>query len=530
MALHQVRNSHELQRACDHAADGDTIHIFGGRYGAPARLEKKRGITLKAADGEWVSGGLSPEPRPDAPPKPSATDQAFLAIDDCERIVVEGLKLREYWPTIFFVKDTKYFAVRRCVLRHGTYAIFAKGKTSKLLIDRNEWQQDDSPEHRLWREIDWRRAHGGEGADGRFSYFNGGFLSTKGVCGDVIVSRNRIMDAYNGIRMKADRVPTDVTRDPVNASVHIVDNDFIRIRDNPTEPEVFAYDWQVRHNRLLDCHSWFSFDGVQGGYWYYYGNAGRFESRQGHYGEFGHTMGRVLKLSYRTEPPGDGAGAKTPQLPWYVFNNSWHLRCPLIGGANPELAAPADVSADEPVEGPDFTAHLRFFNNAFAWCDRAQYGSWVCEPIDLVHNFDFANSLDTEFDYNITDNGGYFASMREGFGQEAKGIQAVRTLFEDACCGDFRPTDASQARRSGDLRKVALPAKREQYGEPEPQQDGTLNRGALQDYGLTRIPKLEEAYRQLRADIAQTLKLCDDDGEPAVPAPRAVAKRKRRRR
>lgn len=521
VAHHQVRNWHELQRACDRAADGDTIHVFGGHYGTPARLEKKRGITIKAADGEWISGGISAEPRPDAPPKPSATDQAFLGIDDCERIAVEGLKIRDYWPTIFFVKDTKYLAIRNCVLRHGTYAIFAKGKTSHLLIDRNEWQQDDSPEHRLWREIDWKRAHGGEGADGRFSYFNGGFLSTKGIRGAVIVSGNRIMDAYNGIRMKSgDKAPDAASAfATTNANVHIVDNDFIRIRDNPTEPEVFAYDWHVRHNRLLDCHSWFSFDGVEGGYWYYYGNTGRFESRQGHYGEFGHTMGRVLKLSYAMQPPGDGAGAKTPQFPWHVFNNSWHLRCPLIGGARAALPA----ASEEPVEGPDFTANLAFFNNAFAWCDAAQYGSWVCEKIDLIHNFDFTNSRETAFDYSITDNADYITSMRKTLRQEANGILATRTLFEDACCGDFRPAESSEARRSGDLREIALP--KDRADTPAPQRDGTLNRGAVQDYGLTKVLKLEAQYDQLRDDITDTLKsrIGGGRGVASAAAPRLAA-------
>jgi hypothetical protein len=67
-------------------------------------------------------------------------------------------------------------------------------------------------------------------------------------------------------------------------------------------------------------------------------------------------MGRVLKLSYEQRPP-DPESEGVPVFPWFVFNNSWHLRCPIIGGKNPTLP-PAG-------EGPDFTAHLNFFNNAF---------------------------------------------------------------------------------------------------------------------------------------------------------------------
>ena len=113
-----------------------------------------------------------------------------------------------------------------------------------------------------------------------FRYFNGGFLSAKGIAGKVVVRGNRIRDAFNGVRMKADRA--DPGQSPrLNADVHIVENDFVRIRDNPVEPEVFAYNWHVRHNRILDCHAWFSFDGVTGGFWYFYGNPAIFAAGRG---------------------------------------------------------------------------------------------------------------------------------------------------------------------------------------------------------------------------------------------------------
>src|SRR5207253_10247584 len=151
-----------------------------------------------------------------------------------------------------------------------------------LLIEDNEWQQDDSPEHRLWSTRDLERAHVNEGSDGRFRYFNGGFFSSKGIPGKVMLRRSRIMDAFNGIRMKASASPLTVERlSTINASVYVYDNDFVRIRDNPIEPEVSAYNWHVRQNRLLDCHAWFSFDGVTGGYWYFYGTTGYSRIRQG---------------------------------------------------------------------------------------------------------------------------------------------------------------------------------------------------------------------------------------------------------
>jgi hypothetical protein len=470
-------------------------------------MEKRQGsaerpIVFKAADDRWISGGRQPNPywgaKPpsqDAPSKPGVKDVAFLIVDECAHVVIDGLKIREFWPSILFVKDTQYLQVRNCIWRHGTYAIFAKGNTSHLLIEDNEWQQDDSSEHELWSTLDWERAHGDEGSDGLFRYYNGGFLSSKGIPGNVIVRRNRIMDAFNGIRMKASDAPLSVEQLPtVNANVHIYDNDFVRIRDNPTEPEVSAYNWHVRHNRLLDCHAWFSFDGVTGGFWYFYGNTGYFRSRQGPPNTFGHTMGRVLKLSYEQRPP-DPESEGVPVFPWFVFNNSWHLRCPIIGGKNPTLP-PAG-------EGPDFTAHLNFFNNAFDWCDVTRDGTWLCECVDLMHNFDLGRSAGTRFDYNICDRLDFMGALEAAGQPEAHGLFATRTIFMNGITGDFSLAAGSEAFRTGWVRSVDRPSSAS--GALRPQADGSLNRGAIQDYGPIEVPDLEAEAAALSAEIVSRL-------------------------
>ena len=505
MTSYPVHSPAELQTACARVQAGDVVLVHAGCYATPSTLTKKRGsldrpIVIRMADDGWVSGGKPPDPAwgggdpaKDSPPKPGPTDFAFLVIDDCAHIAIDGLRIRDCWPSIFFVKDTDHLTLRNCWLRNGTYAIFAKGTpTSHLLIEDNEWRQDDSPEHLLWTQIDWARAHGGEGADGAYRYFNGGFLSSKNIRGNVVVRRNRIMDAYNGIRLKADDPLPKVDQMPrVNADIHIVDNDFIRIRDNPVEPEAAAFNWHVRHNRLLDCHAWFSFDGVTGGYWYFYGNTGRFDTRQGTGGIEGHTMGRVLKLSYETQPP-DPASVGVPIFPWFVFNNSWHLRCPLIGGANPIVPAVG--------EGPDFTAHLDFFNNAFAWCDPGRYGNWVCEPIEIIHFLDFPRSTDTHFDYDISDRSDFVAYFQDANWGEANGLTTRRPLFEDLQTGKFALAMGSDAHRSGWVRDVPQPGSG--GGAPlRKQADGTLNRGAIQDYGLIQVPNLEAQTAALLTEM-----------------------------
>jgi hypothetical protein len=465
-------------------------------------------VVIRAADDDWISGGASPDPHwgggdpaTDPPRKPLPDDFAFLSMDDCAYLVIDGLKLRDFWPSIISIKDSHHVTVRNCTLRNGIYAIFAKGDkkkpetTSHLLIEGNEWQQDDSPEHALWTRIDWARAHGGEGADGLFRYFNGGFLATKSIAGRVVVRGNRIMDAYNGVRMKSNDDPVPDLRDlpKINADVHIVDNDFIRIRDNPIEPEASAWNWHVRHNRLIDCHSWFSFDGVRGGYWYFYGNTGRFETRQGQPGPGAHTMGRVLKLSYVSNPP--SGAERTPDAPWYVFNNSWHLRCPIVGGANPTLP---DVG-----EGPDRTAHLSFFNNAFVWCSPARDGPWICEWIEMLSNFDLTNSPATTFDYDICDRTDFFAELRRQDRPEANGIAATRPIFINAAAGNFVLASGSEARGCGVVQGVDVGAP-EKQARPSPQANGTLNRGAVQDYGLIQVPDLEAQTVGLLADMTQS--------------------------
>lgn len=504
MGRYIVRSPADLQSACAAAQAGDEILIHGGLYAKPSVMEARSGTTgcpiiFRAADDQWISGGQLPNPfwseslpSQDAPGKPGITDFAFLVIDECTNVVIDGLRIQNCWPSILFVKDTRFLQVRNCVLRHGTYAIFAKGNTSHLLIEDNEWQQDDSPCHDLWLTLEWERAHGNEGSDGLYRYFNGGFLSSKGISGKVVVRRNRIMDAFNGVRMKSTEHPPsveDIRR--LNADVYIVDNDFIRIRDNPTEPEVSAYNWHVRHNRLLDCHAWFSFDGVTGGYWYFYGNTGYFQSRQGPPNTSGHTMGRVLKLSYEQRPP-DPESEGVPVAPWFVFNNSWHLRCPIIGGKSPTVP-PAG-------EGPDFTAHLDFFNNAFDWCDGTHYGSWLCEPIDLMYNFDFGKSTGSRFDYDLCSRPD-FLNFFAGRGEE-HGLLATRQIFEDASLGRFALSNGSEALRSGLVRGVERPDR--STAIIRAQADGTLNRGAVQDYGLIQVPDLEAEISALITEIVTT--------------------------
>ena len=497
MADYKVRNPDQFQAACDHVTAGDAILVYGGIYDKRTTLTRKFGkpampIRIQAADEHWISGDKSPDPSR-LPGIPAFTDPAFLCIDDCEHVIIDGLKIKNWWPGIVHAKETRWLTVRGCDLRHASYAIAAKDKrthTSHLLIEDNHWQQDDSTGHDLWFKIDWKEAHGNEGSDGAFRYFNGGFFGAKAIRGQVILRRNRITDAYNGIRMKSgDKPPAADQLCRVNADVHIFDNDFIRIRDNPIEPEIYAYNWHIRHNRLLDCHAWFSFDGVTGGLWYLYGNTGRFQSRQGDPNADQHTMGRVLKLSYELGQS-DPASERVPSDPWFVFNNSWNLRCPVIGGAN------ATVPSDGP--GPDFSSRLAFFNNAFTWCQLTPVDPRVCEYVEMVRHFDKPRSQSVLFDYDICDRADFMDFFqRPGWG-EGHGVTSTRPVFALPINARFALAVGSEALGSGwttpETRLAGL-------SSPRLQADGTLNRGALQDYGLTQVPNLERQASSLLLQI-----------------------------
>ena len=156
-----------------------------------------------------------------------------------------------------------------------------------------------------------------------------------------------------------------------------------------------------------------------------------------------------------------------PAFPWFVFNNSWHLRCPLIGGANP--AVPANG------EGPDFTAHLDFFNNAFDWCNPLDDGPWLCEWVELLRNFDLVRTLDSRFDYDICDLPNFFSVLAEAGHGEAHGLRATRPIFNGSPVGDFTLTADSQALGSG---WIAASSARPAVGGLRLQEDGSL-RGAV---------------------------------------------------
>lgn len=487
-----VNSSQSLQDAVNNARRGTQIKVAGGLYPSPVNVVGVWGtsaepIVLTSEDDDWISGGSKGDPAwgrvaPSVGPAgdPKGETFAFLRFANCRHIIVDGLKLCRFWPRILEFTNCQQITIRNCRMLHGTQAIFAREGCRNFLIEDNDWQQDDSPDHALWSSISWVEAHGGDGGDGTFRHFNGAFVASRQADGEFAIRNNRISDAYNGIRMKG--VKLDDSRDlkTINANVTIEGNTFIRIRDNPIEPEGSAWNWHIFHNRLIDCHTWFSFDGVRGGYWYIYGNTGRYETRQGHVLATRSTMGRVLKLSYMSRNIGKEELQEVPHEPWYVFNNSWRLRCPIIGGAS-EALSPTTLAGI----GPDFTSYLTFMNNAFEWCDQEADGIHLCEWIEMIRYYDRHRSVEVVFDFSLTDRRDYIEQARSLKLGERSGISTDGPIFRDARRDDFNLGHGSAGLGSGHLFTLEGPDGRTLHIRPG--NDGNLNRGAQQDYGLVQL-------------------------------------------
>src|SRR5689334_2839436 len=113
MPSHSAHNVSEFQKACDVAQAGDVIAVMPGYYGLPVLLKGCNHVAIRAGAPGMVDGGRRPSPyglseRPEhgPPDKPSACDPAFLQMFDCNDIIVDGLTLANFWPVIFFIKNS----------------------------------------------------------------------------------------------------------------------------------------------------------------------------------------------------------------------------------------------------------------------------------------------------------------------------------------------------------------------------------------------------------------------------------------
>ena len=321
-----------LADAVAQAGPGDTVELLPGAFFPPTAVDPDDPDV--ALPQPIVLSGVSG--RPDAPVVirgqgrrtvlcgegkaevasarlPTSDQFAFFKLFDCQWVVFENFQVTGCWPVFLFLQNSRYVTVRGLLATDGRYLAFARGEGSHhILLEENRWRQE--PAGALWRDISWEAVKRED--DKGYYYYNGGLFGSVDISGSVVIRRNVICNAFNGLRLKANAAKAG----RLNHNVEIYGNAFHDIRDNPVEPERTAVNWHVRENRIANAHAWFSLDAVGGGFWYFCGNQGWFNDRPGQ-PEGDNTGGAVYKF--------DDEGAM-PDRCVLAAHNSFALRANLI--------------------------------------------------------------------------------------------------------------------------------------------------------------------------------------------------------
>jgi len=267
-------------------------------------------------------------------------DQAMMVFRNCQFVIIENLCFKDCWPTAIYFDQCHYMAVNNVYFRGGTLAIGASGPdTHDIIVQNCDWQQDTSEEHNMWNHIAWSRIHGAKnnspsGVDVKddFRLWDGDFFRSWGIAGNVIIRKNLIKDAFNGVHSfnKRDQLAPGVDANSFEfnggrqyaANFLIEDNTFVRVRDNIFEPEDYAWNWVMRGNHMQDCYRPFSFELKRAGFFYVYNNTASFVNAPS-------TKLRQIDQAYPTRSTPSltkPKGTQKNEGPIYMFNNSWHMK------------------------------------------------------------------------------------------------------------------------------------------------------------------------------------------------------------
>lgn len=273
-------------------------------------------------------------------------DNAQMILRDCQWLVLEDLTFENCWPTALYIENCQNITIRGVHFRGGTFAIGATGPdTRHLLIENCDWIQDLSCHGdaqvrairdkrqledddnldccHLWRKTEFNQIHSDFSVTGKFVQpddsraYDGDFFRAWTIAGYVILRNNCIVDAFNGMHF-FNQVSKDIW-ERYSRNVMICGNWFVRIRDNAVEPENYAFNWTVRHNKFVDCYAPFSIEPQRSGFFYIYGNLGWSRYRPGTEDE-GSSTGRLFKFGTTHEAAG----------PHYVVHNTWFIRNPMF--------------------------------------------------------------------------------------------------------------------------------------------------------------------------------------------------------
>jgi hypothetical protein len=321
--------THTISDALSCVRPGDILQLLPGKYWPPILFDEESGnpptcrpvkinelkgfpevpITIRGLGTATVlNGGLGGVPHDSM--LPEMKHFAFFKLSDCAWIEFENFSVESCWPTFLYIENSSYITVRNVAAVDSRYLVYARGQaTHHILLESIHWRQD--PTGSMWRDLLWL-----DSKRKRYFYYNGGIFGSVGISGSVVLRNNTICDAFNAVRLKADKKKEKSQ----NHNVEIYGNRMLRIRDNPVEPERAATNWWVHHNAIHNAHAWFSLDEVAGGFWYYFANTGWVTDKPGSQLD-PNRGGKVYKYD------SDGV---MPSRPVFAFNNSYSLYNSLI--------------------------------------------------------------------------------------------------------------------------------------------------------------------------------------------------------
>ncbi|WP_349591968.1 hypothetical protein [Thalassospira sp. NFXS8] len=464
------RDTKTLRAAIDDSQPGDLIRLLPGNYFLPEAIDlpcdgtAAEPIIIRGEHGAIIDGRRPPDPEVSATSPGATRYAAFRMVNRCH-IRLDNIRIERCWPSAVYMENSHHLTFKDMQIVGGTYAFYADGPACRhLTIVRCDWVQDDS----LWRYINWAMVHDGElvpGEKAPYRYLNGAFFGSNNIAGDVVIRGNDIRHCYNAIRLDLSDENQDAPLGQFNCNVVISNNRFSFVRDNPVEPETVAVNWWVFNNQLYNCHKWFSQDGVRGGFWYYFGNRGWFDSRPGPEGDE-NNGGAVFKFGKDPDA--------LPTLPFECFHNSFYLRQQYVKKGT--------------------TRNWRHRRNVLGYADSAELPPGLMTPGQPFLGEDLVLSAadNVSFDGDLC-NHPTFPEIFENYpGVYLGGTRANGPVFRAGICGDL----------------ALVPGKAEPFAQPLAVEmpDGTvwhsangLMPGALDGNGLFDGPK----YRPIDRDYLQ---------------------------
>lgn len=321
-----------LQEAIDRADAGDTVMLVPGVYDTPVVVRnkgRKRGKGAGSFDNPLrivgsavvTLNGNRNLVRPQDHDDFDDNNYAFIKILDSTGVVLENLTIQNVWPAAIYIGDSQEIGIRRVNIHGSTYAIYARTKkkskaVSDLLIEHCAWVQNTD----IWQGIYWDDIHHPPFPRREL---DGDFFRGMNVKGDVVIRRNSINHAFNGVHFFASDAKDGNRPATVNTNVWVYENTFSFIRDNAVEAERSATNWWIWGNLFYNVHKWLAFEkNCTGGWWNIFSNRGFFDRKPGPPDD-PNNGGAVFKMDKAKKSEG-GRG------PVNVFHNSWYLRSTYI--------------------------------------------------------------------------------------------------------------------------------------------------------------------------------------------------------